>query len=64
MKCIEFDWRFLRFTYTTNAQWHKKLIRVGLPALNKWWFSVLDVVVAINDQSDYKKNRNYWKYLI
>ena len=29
----------------------------------KWWFSVQDVVGAINDQSDYKKNRNYWKYL-
>ncbi len=31
--------------------------------LSKWWFSVLDVVGAINDQSDYQKNRNYWKYL-
>ena len=30
---------------------------------SKWWFSVQDVVGAINDQSDYKKNRNYWKYL-
>ena len=29
----------------------------------KWWFSVQDVFGAINDQSDYKKNRNYWKYL-
>ena len=29
----------------------------------KWWFSVQDVVGAINDQFDYKKNRNYWKYL-
>lgn len=29
----------------------------------KWWFSVQDVVGAINDQSDYKKSRNYWKYL-
>jgi cell filamentation protein len=31
--------------------------------LSKWWFSVLDVVGAINDQSDYQKSRNYWKYL-
>ena len=31
--------------------------------LYKWWFSVLDVVGAINDQADYQKNRNYWKYL-
>ncbi len=30
---------------------------------SKWWFSVQDVVGAINDQFDYKKNRNYWKYL-
>ena len=28
-----------------------------------WWFSVLDIVGAINDQEDYQKNRNYWKYL-
>ena len=30
---------------------------------NQWWFSVLDIVGAINDQEDYQKNRNYWKYL-
>ena len=30
---------------------------------SKWWFSATDIVRAINDQSDYKKNRNYWKYL-
>ena len=30
---------------------------------SKWWFAVPDVVGAINDQSDYTKNRNYWKYL-
>ena len=30
---------------------------------DKWWFSVLDVVGAINEQDDYAKNRNYWKYL-
>ena len=30
---------------------------------NKWWFSVLDVVGAINEQYDYQKTRNYWKYL-
>jgi cell filamentation protein len=30
---------------------------------NKWFFSVLDVVGALNDQEDYQKNRNYWKYL-
>ena len=29
----------------------------------KWYFSVLDIVGAINGQEDYDKNRNYWKYL-
>jgi cell filamentation protein len=31
--------------------------------LSKWWYSVLDVVGVLNDQDDYTKNRNYWKYL-
>lgn len=30
---------------------------------NKWYFSVLDIIGAINEQDDYQKNRNYWKYL-
>ena len=29
----------------------------------KWWFSVLDIIGVLNDQDDYTKNRNYWKYL-
>ncbi|MBX2901183.1 MAG: Fic family protein [Cyclobacteriaceae bacterium] len=29
----------------------------------KWWFSVLDIVAVLRDESDYTKNRNYWKYL-
>lgn len=29
----------------------------------KWFFSVLDVIGAINQQDDYAKTRNYWKYL-
>ena len=29
----------------------------------KWFFSALDVIGAINDESDYQKTRNYWKYL-
>ena len=31
--------------------------------ISKWWFSVLDVVGVLNNQDDYTKNRNYWKYL-
>ena len=30
---------------------------------SKWWFSVLDIIGALNAQSDYTKTRNYWKYL-
>ena len=30
---------------------------------SKWWFSAIDIVRAINDEDDYKKARNYWKYL-
>lgn len=31
--------------------------------IQPWWFSVLDVVGVQNNQDDYAKNRNYWKYL-
>ena len=30
---------------------------------SEWYFSVLDVVGVLNNQTDYEKNRNYWKYL-
>ena len=30
---------------------------------NKWWFSATDIVRAINDEEDYTRCRNYWKYL-
>ena len=30
---------------------------------SKWWFSVLDIIGVLNDQDNYEKNRNYWKYL-
>lgn len=29
----------------------------------KWWFSVVDVVGILNEEPDYTKTRNYWKYL-
>lgn len=29
----------------------------------KWWFSVLDIIAVLTDQPDYKKVRNYWKWL-
>ena len=51
---------------------HKKFIRffndrevraVWDDEHSKWWFSVLDIIAAINEQDDYQKTRNYWKYL-
>jgi len=30
---------------------------------SKWWFSAADIVCVINGEEDYKKGRNYWKYL-
>jgi len=29
----------------------------------KWWFSVLDVIGILTEQSDYEKVKNYWKWL-
>jgi len=29
----------------------------------KWWFSVVDIVAVLTEQSDYTKVRNYWKWL-
>ena len=30
---------------------------------SKWFFAAVDIVAVLNEQSDYTKNRNYWKYL-
>jgi cell filamentation protein len=30
---------------------------------SRWWFSVLDIVGVLNEEPDYNKTRNYWKYL-
>ena len=30
---------------------------------SKWWFSAIDVIRAINDESDYVKAGNYWRWL-
>lgn len=30
---------------------------------SKWWFSVIDIIGVVNEQDDYAKSRNYWKYL-
>ena len=30
---------------------------------SKWWFSATDIVRAINDEDDYTKAGNYWRWL-
>lgn len=30
---------------------------------SKWFFAAVDIVAVLNEQDDYTKNRNYWKYL-
>ena len=30
---------------------------------NKWWFSATDIVRAINNEPDYTKAGNYWRWL-
>ena len=55
-----------------HKEQHKKSIRffnnrevraVWDDSHNKWWFAALDILAAINEQDDYQKTRNYWKYL-
>ncbi|MDR1195810.1 MAG: hypothetical protein LBL00_04950 [Endomicrobium sp.] len=29
----------------------------------KWWFSIIDIIAILTGQTDYEKNRNYWKWL-
>jgi DNA-damage-inducible protein D len=37
--------------------------RVWDERLEKWWFSVVDIVAVLTDQADYQAARNYWKVL-
>ena len=30
---------------------------------SKWWFSVVDIVAVLNEQNDYTKANNYWRWL-
>ncbi|MDR0982228.1 MAG: Fic family protein [Culturomica sp.] len=29
---------------------------------NKWWFNVIDVIAVLNEQDDYNKANNYWRW--
>ena len=41
----------------------KKVRAIWDEQAEKWWFSVLDIIAILTDQIDYKKVRNYWKWL-
>jgi cell filamentation protein len=30
---------------------------------SKWWFNVVDTVAVLNEQNDYTKANNYWRWL-
>jgi cell filamentation protein len=30
---------------------------------NKWWFNVIDIVSILNEQDNYTKANNYWRWL-
>ncbi|MDR1154195.1 MAG: hypothetical protein LBL04_05745, partial [Bacteroidales bacterium] len=30
---------------------------------SKWWFNVVDIVAVLNEQNDYTKANNYWRWL-
>lgn len=48
----------------TASQFDSKDIRrVYDEASETWWFSVVDVVQILIQQSDYQAARNYWKVL-
>ncbi len=32
-------------------------------ACSKWWFSAIDIISAINDEENYVKAGNYWRWL-
>ena len=41
-----------------------QLIRASWDEKNeKWWFSIIDIISVLTDQHDYKKSKNYWKWL-
>lgn len=44
--------------------WGNKEVRAVWDDMNScWWFSATDIVRAINDEADYTKARNYWRWL-
>ena len=42
---------------------NREVIAVWDDEINCWWFSTTDIVRAINDEPDYTKAGNYWRWL-
>ncbi len=50
--------------HNTVRLFESRHVRTEWDAENeKWWFSVLDIIAVLTDQPDYRKVRNYWKWL-
>ena len=42
---------------------HFKIRRHFDESSEKWYFSIIDIVAALTEQSDYQKSRKYWNKL-
>ncbi|MDR0206105.1 MAG: Fic family protein [Bacteroidales bacterium] len=42
---------------------HKEVRAIWDEENAKWWFNVVDIVTVLNEQDDYKKANNYWRWL-
>ena len=73
---FSFNFCFLYYNIWCLGFWSAEMSKISIRFFNdrevravwdeensKWWFSVIDVVGVLNNQDDYEKNRNYWKYL-
>lgn len=44
--------------------WNNREVRAIWDEENsKWWFSAIDIIRAINNEEDYVKAGNYWRWL-
>jgi cell filamentation protein len=41
----------------------KEVRAVWDEANSKWWFNAIDIVAILNEQDDYTKTGNYWRWL-
>ena len=52
------------FLYTLLRFYNDREVRAIWDEENsKWWFSAIDIIRAINEETDYVKAGNYWRWL-